>query len=124
LSLFSTIQEKLGWNARANEHPLIAMLRPMILGIMGKSNDATIIDEAQRRFERHLTGDLIDPNIRGTVYAIVSRYGNEQTQDALRMLYDTADMNEEKVRLLRAMGQSLHVDLVKKTLNFIFDSVR
>ena len=124
LILFSSIQEKLGWDAKENENPLIAMLRPMILNIMGKSGDQAIIDEAKKRFQQHLNGNLIDSNIRGAVYAIVSRYGNENTQEELRKLYQTADMTEEKVRLLRSIGQSLDPNIIEKTLEFIFESVR
>jgi puromycin-sensitive aminopeptidase len=123
LNLFSSIQEKLGWDAKANENPLMAMLRPMILGLMGKSGDQGIIDEAKKRFQRHVNGDLINPNIRGAVYGIVSRYGDENTQEELRTLYKAADMTEEKVRLLRSMGQSLKPEIIEKTLEFIFEGV-
>jgi hypothetical protein len=123
LNLFSSIQEKLGWDAKANENPLVAMLRPMVLNTMGKSGDQAIIDEARKRFQRHMNGDLIDPNIRGAVYAIVSRYGDENIQDQLRKLYQLAEMTEEKVRLLLSMGQSINPNIVEKTLQFIFESV-
>ncbi len=123
LNLFSSIQNKLGWDAKENENPLVAMLRPMVLNIMGKSGDQTIINEANKRFQQHINGNLIDPNIRSAVYAIVSRYGDENTQNELRKLYDTADMTEEKVRLLSSMGQSNNPDIIQKTLDFIFESV-
>jgi hypothetical protein len=84
LNIFSSIQKKLGWDAKPNEDPLSAMLRPMILAVVGKSGDQDVINEAKKRFERHIAGDLIDPNIRGAVYIIVSRYGDESTQEALR----------------------------------------
>jgi len=98
----------------------------MILTIVGKSGDEKVINEAQKRFQRHLEGDLIDPNIRGAVYVIVSRYGDETTQEQLRKLYTAADMTEEKVRLLRSMGQSNKPEIIKNTLKFIFegDNVR
>ena len=99
------------------------MLRPMILSIMGKSGDEAIIDEAKKRFQRHIKGDLIDPNIRGTVYVLVSRYGDENTQEELRKLYKDADMTEEKVRLLRSMGQSSDPKIIEKTLEFVFKGV-
>jgi hypothetical protein len=83
LNLFSLIQQKLGWDPKPNEDALSSMLRPMILSIVGKSGDQEVINEAQKRFQRHLEGDLIDPNIRGAVYVIVSRYGDETTQEQL-----------------------------------------
>ncbi|CAF2773096.1 unnamed protein product [Rotaria sp. Silwood2] len=90
--------------------------------MMGKSDDKAVINEAKRRFQCHLNGDLIDPNIREAVYAICSRYGDESTQEELRKLYKAADMTEEKVRLLRAMGQSVDPNIIEKTLQFIFES--
>ncbi|CAF3284331.1 unnamed protein product [Rotaria sp. Silwood2] len=122
LDLFSTIQKKLGWNAKPDEDPLLTMLRPMILTFVGKSGNQEVINEARKRFERHLAGDLIDPNFRETVYILVSRYGDENTQDTLRKLYGAADMTEEKVRLLRSMGQSLKLKIIEDTLKFVFES--
>ncbi|CAF1212201.1 unnamed protein product, partial [Didymodactylos carnosus] len=84
LHIFSTIQKKLGWDPKSDEDPLSAILRPLILGIVGKSGDQAIIDEARKRFDRHLSGDQIDPNIRSAVYVLVSRFGDESTQDKLR----------------------------------------
>jgi len=84
LNIFSSIQKKLGWDPKENEDALSAMLRPMILNIVGKSGDQDIINEGQKSFERHLQGDLMNPNIRGAVYVIVSRYGDETTQEQLR----------------------------------------
>ncbi|UJR20817.1 hypothetical protein I4U23_023929 [Adineta vaga] len=126
LNLFSSIQDKLGWNAKENENPLVSMLRPMILGLMGKSGDQAVIDEAKKCFKKHLAGELIDPNIRGAVYGLVSRYGDETTQEELRNLYQAADMTEEKVRLLRSMGQTVNPDTIEKVLRFVFegDNVR
>ena len=123
LNLFSSIQTKLGWDAKDDENPLVAMLRPMVLNIMGKSGEQSIITEAKVRFNQHLHGQIINPNIRGSVYAIVARYGDETTQEELRKLYQAADMTEEKVRLLRAMGQSLNPKIIENTLEFVFQSV-
>ena len=124
LKLFSSVQNKLGWDSKVGENPLVAMLRPMILALVGKSDNQAVIDEARRRFEQHLNGDLIDPNIRGVVYVLVSRYGDEKTQESLRKLYTAADMTEEKVRLLRSMGQSLKPEIIEDILEFIFNPVR
>ena len=104
LNIFSTIQKKLGWDAKANEDPLIAMLRPMILSIVGKSGDQGVIDEAQKRFKKHIAGELIDPNIRGTVYVIVSRYGDEKTQEELRKVSERPFADEKRMFCLVIHG--------------------
>ncbi|CAF0829122.1 unnamed protein product [Didymodactylos carnosus] len=124
--IFSTIQQKLGWDVRPDESALLAMLRPLIIGIVGKCGDQAVIDEAKRRFKQHLAGDLIDPNIRKPVYALVSLYGDESTQEELKKLYKTADMMEEQSRLLRSLGQTRNPELIQKTLQFVFegDNVR
>lgn len=122
LKLFSSIQKKLGWDAKPDENPLVAMLRPMILGIVGKSDDQAVVDEARRRFQEHLKGNLIDPNIRGAVYVLVSRFGDEETQESLRKLYASAEMTEERVRILRSMGQSTKPELIEKAIEFVFDT--
>ena len=77
----------------------------------------------KKRFQHHMNGDLMDPNIRGAVYVIVSRYGDENTQEELRKLYKTAEMTEEKVRLLRSLGQSLNPEIIEKVLEFVFEGV-
>lgn len=84
LNVFSSILNKLGWDSKPNENPLSAMLRPLVLGVAGKAGDQSVIDEARKRFKRHLAGDLIDPNIRAAVYTIVSRYGDAKAHDDLR----------------------------------------
>ncbi|CAF1531301.1 unnamed protein product [Rotaria sp. Silwood1] len=122
LNMVSSIQEKLGWDAEENENSLVTMLRPVILSFMGKSGDQAIIDEANKRFQSHINGDLIDPNIRAAVYIIVSCSGDENTQEELRKLYKAAEMAEEKVRLFCSMGHSIDPNIIENTLQFIFES--
>ena len=54
LRLFSSIQEKLGWDPKPSDNPLVAMLRPMILSIMGKSNAQEIVEEARKIGRAHV----------------------------------------------------------------------
>ncbi|CAF3082289.1 unnamed protein product [Rotaria sp. Silwood2] len=84
-------------------------------------NKLAIIDGSKKRFARHIAGDLIDPNIRGAVYIIVSCYGDENTQKELRQLYVAVNMTEEKVRLLCAIGQSMKPEIIENTLKFVFE---
>lgn len=107
LNIFSTIQKKLGWDSKENEDPLIAMLRPMILSIVGKSGDQQVIDEAQKRFKKHLAGELIDPNIRGTVYVLVSRYGDEKTQQELRQVKENECLLKNSFVLISYIQQRI-----------------
>lgn len=95
----------------------------MILNIMGKSGHEGIINEAKKRFQQHIKGELMDPNIRGAVYALTSRHGDEKTHEELRKLHNKAEMTEEKVRIIRALGQTLDPNLMEITLQFVFESV-
>jgi puromycin-sensitive aminopeptidase len=123
LNLFSTIYQKLGWDAKESENPLDAMLRAIALDAVGTSEDQAVIDEARKRFKRHINGDLIDPNIRLAVYGIVSLYGDEDTLKEFRKLYKETDVMEEQNRLLSAMGYSLNTKIIEDTLDFIFQGV-
>jgi puromycin-sensitive aminopeptidase len=123
LNLFSTIYQKLGWDAKESENPLDAMLRAIALDAVGTAEDQAVIDEARKRFKRHINGDLIDPNIRLAVYGIVSLYGDEDTLKEFRKLYKETDVMEEQNRLLSAMGYSLNTKIIEDTLDFIFQGV-
>ncbi len=123
LHLFSTIYQKIGWDPKESEDPLTPMLRPMVIASMGTSGDQAVIDEAGKRFKRHINGDLINPDIRSSVYSIVSLYGDENTLKELQKLFKEADTSEEKSRLLSAMGYSTDSKIIEETLNFVFQGV-
>jgi len=56
---------------------------------------------------------------------LVVANGNESTWEAILHIFRTAEMSEEKVRALRALGHSRNTDLIRKTLDLsLTDEVR
>ena len=98
---------------------LDALLRGLVLGVMGRSGDAATITEARKRFDAHCNGESTVPaDLRSAVYGTVLRHGDAATLDAVMKLFREADLHEEKVRLMRTMGAVSQPELIKKVLDF------
>ena len=57
-------------------------------------------------------------NLRSTIYSTAMRHGTEKEFNQLVDIYKRAELQEEKVRILRALGASDKKDLIKKALEF------
>ena len=96
-----------------------ALLRGLVLGVMGRSGHPTTIQEARKRFDAHCNGESTIPaDLRSAVYSTVLKHGDVSTLDAIMKLFREADLHEEKVRLMRSMGAVSQPELVKKVLDF------
>ncbi|XP_045180065.2 puromycin-sensitive aminopeptidase-like [Mercenaria mercenaria] len=125
-SLYGPVAKKLGWESKPDEGVLTAMLRDLVLLVMGRSGDPDTIAEATKRFEAHCEGKCTIPaDLRATVYATVLTNGNEETYNKMLKLYDSTDLQEEKVRISRLLGKVKTESLIKRTLEFAMsDKVR
>lgn len=125
-SVFTGIAGSLGWDAKAGEEHLDALLRSTILGQYGGYGDTATIMEAKRRFDAYV-GDRssLAPDLRGVVLALTALNGDRAVYDALWGLEKEAVMAEEKVRILSALTRfeepSLLEDLLARSLG---DEVR
>lgn len=82
-----------------------------------------MIAEARKRFEAYLTkNESIPADIRGLVYKLVVQSGDEKDYEELLKIYRTADLHEEKLRALRALGYSRQPALTLRTLQWALDS--
>ncbi|KAH9498825.1 hypothetical protein Btru_005237 [Bulinus truncatus] len=117
--LFSKIAETVGWDAKPGEDTLIPMLREVVLSRMGRSGDEATIAEARKRFEAHCNGTAkLSADLRSCVYSTVLHNGDRETFNQILKLYDEADMQEEKVRISRAMGSVQDKELIQEVLGF------
>jgi puromycin-sensitive aminopeptidase len=115
--LYGPAYERLGWDARVNESHLTAMLRPMVIGILGGYGDAAVAAEACRRFdEASRQGTKLPPDLRSAVYGLVVENRGSEGHAAVLNIFRATDLNEEKTRCLRALGRSRDPDLLKQTL--------
>ncbi|EDO44762.1 predicted protein [Nematostella vectensis] len=126
LKLYEPIFTKLGWDAKPGEGHLDALLRGLVIGRLGKYGHEATVAEAKRRFEAHCTGKAAIPaDLRSAVYSIVLKHGDEAMLSAVQKLLRETDLHEERVRLMRCMGNVTQPELISKVLDFaISDAVR
>ena len=125
-SLFTDVASRTGWDAKADEGHLDALLRSMALGQFGGYGDPGTLAEAKRRFDRYLSDPAsLRPDIRGVVLALVAQQGDRATYDTFWRLRSEAELAEEKVRLLSSLARfedrGLLSDLLDRSLG---DEVR
>lgn len=117
--LYLPIAEKLGWDAKPNESHLDTLLRSLVLGRLVSFNCEKVCEEAQIRFEKHVSGECILPaDLRTVCYKAVLQNGNSETFDLMLKLYRATDLHEEKDRISRALGSIRDVEILKKVIEF------
>ncbi len=123
--LFAPIAKKMGWNKKPSDTHLDILLRSLALANLGHFGDEETIREAKKRFASFVKSGSLDPNLRGVVYSLAARYGNGAELDQLIKIYKSTTLQEEKVRVLRALTRFRSGELVKKVHEFAMsDQVR
>ena len=98
---------------------LDALLRGLIIACLGKYGKADTVAEANKRFDAHCKGESAIPaDLRSAVYGTVLKHGDASSLDAMMKLFREADLHEEKVRLMRTMGNVSQPELIQKVLDF------
>jgi len=119
LKLVKDAASKLGWDVKSDESHLDAMLRGMLLATMGKNGCQESCDEARKRFAKHESKEcILPPDLRGAVYGMVLRSGDAADFDRMIALHESADLQEEKVRILRSLGSVQSPELIQRVLKF------
>eukprot|EP00794_Sanderia_malayensis_P017827 gene17827-19608_t len=126
VSLLSEMGETVGWEKKDGEGHLTALLRSLVISVLGHNGHDATIEECRRRFEAHCKEEsLIPADLRGAIYGNVIMHGDESTLEAMIDLYMKSDHQEEKVRLMRSMGASEHEHVIERALKFAMsDDVR
>jgi puromycin-sensitive aminopeptidase len=120
--LYEKIGASLGWDPKAGQTDLDKLLRSVVLAKLGDNGDASVVAEAKKRFEAFKA----DPNslpadLRSVVLKFVMRNGGAAEFDEMVNLYKTAQMPEDKINALRAIGLSRDSALIQKALDYILD---
>ena len=98
---------------------LTALLRSMVIGMLGRNGHDPTVNECRKRFEEHCAGtNEIPADLRGAVYGTVIANGNVGDLVAMIELYRKTDHQEEKVRLMRCMGGSEDKIMIERALSF------
>lgn len=119
-SILRTIYTKLGWDTKTDENHLDTILRPCIIEKMIFLEDEEIINEAKKKFKLHLTGKcILPPDLKNPVYKAVLLAGDNETLETMLKLYRESDLQEEKSRILKAIGTVRDEHLIIKVLDFL-----
>ena len=114
---FKPLVERVGWDKKPGEGNLEAILRGVALSNLGAYGDEEIIAEARKRLDAFIASGTLDPDIRQTVYTIVAQNATDEDFEKLMKVYDSTDMHEEKVRVLRAIAHVRRPELIRRVLN-------
>ncbi|XP_073230083.1 puromycin-sensitive aminopeptidase-like [Porites lutea] len=102
---------------------LDALLRGIVLGVLGRSSHSATISEVRKRFDTHCNGEATIPaDLRSAVYSTVLKNGDASSLEAMMKLFKKADLHEERARLMRTMGAVTQPELIKQVLDFSLSS--
>jgi len=115
----SRIFDRLGWEPKEKEPHTDTLMRGSVVSVLGKLNNEYILKVAKEKFEAFLENhSSLHPDIRMPVYSLTAWQGDEKTFDTLVKCYGKAETQEEKTRLLAALGGFQNKDILKKALKF------
>lgn len=113
------------WEKRENERNSDILLRSLLLRNLGGYGERRIISRAFLKFDTHLDGKPIDPDIRQLVYTLVAENGGNDELEKLIKVYENTDDHQEKIRVLRAVGMTKDPETIDRVLAFaVSDKVR
>jgi puromycin-sensitive aminopeptidase len=115
--LFSPIAAQMGWEPRADESHLDALLRGLVLHELGHYDDAATLSEARRRFGRYIQdAQTVHPDLRSTVLNVAAYGGDRSIYEALCEVNRKAALQEEKLRALAALTHFQQRELLQDAL--------
>jgi puromycin-sensitive aminopeptidase len=115
---FQPVAARMGWEKQPSDGELDGMLRALALRNVGGYGDPATIEEGKDRFARFLRTGVLDPDLRQTVYSLVAENGRAREYGQLRKLYRASDLQEEKTRLLRAIGCCRDENVLRDFLDY------
>ena len=125
-NLFTPAARRIGWDAGEGEGHLDALLRTTVLSQAGGYGDSEMLAQATERFNGYLKdASSLHPDLRGLVFSLAAQAGDDTTYDQLWDLERQTDLQEEKIRLLLALGRFTQPELLQETLRrALTDEVR
>ena len=124
--IFRPIGERIGWDPRSGEGHLDALLRGTALMQLGVYEDDDALREAWSRFAQYVQDPArVAPDIRRVVLSLAAKRGDRSTYEAIWELHGRAALQEEKMRLLAALGHFRQPELLEEALErSLSDEVR
>ncbi len=111
--------EMLGWKINKNENHNSSLLRPLAINYLSFAEDQEIINSGTSYFKAlQKNPDSVHPDIRGAIYTLTARNGNENIYNSLLKIYAKTKSPEEKVKILSALYKFKDTNILKKALDF------
>ncbi len=117
-SLLVPCLNDLGWEKKKSDEHSDLLLRSLLIFQAGHYGDSRVIEEARDRFENFCKPQALEPNLRGPVYALIAENGTAEDFERLVKIYRSSPLQEEKVRILRALARVRDKALVRSVLKF------
>ena len=111
----------LGWDFKDSDDSITQQFKTLMFGAVGTAGDTTVITAAQDMFAKFASGDrqAINPNLRGSVYAIVLEYAKGSVEyEVILNEYRTAKTADERNTALRCLGRAKSPELIQRTIAF------
>jgi len=122
-NLLTPIASKLGWQQKADESHTTQLLRGVILAALGGYKDDDVCSASMWRFLEWDNGKSpLEPNLRSAVYGICATYGKQEIFETLKRHYESETLQEERMRLLYAMGKLRDKTVLAIVLDYAFNS--
>ncbi|KAF3446074.1 hypothetical protein FNV43_RR11253 [Rhamnella rubrinervis] len=128
ISLFQNSAERLGWQPKAGESHLDAMLRGEVLTALAVFGHDPTLDEGSRRFHAFLEDrntTLLPPDLRKAAYVAVMQKvsaSNRLGYEALLRVYRETELSQEKTRILSSLASCPDPNIILEELNFLLSS--
>lgn len=120
--LVSHKAHKAGWEFKDTDDHIHQQFKAMLFGSAGLAGDSTVVKAAREMFAKYAKGDksAIHPNIRGSVFGIVLKYGGKEEYDIVLDTYRKSTNSDERNTALRALGRAKDPELIQRTLTLPF----
>jgi hypothetical protein len=109
--------QQLGFAPRTGEAPTDALLRPTLIGVLGKFKNPQVLQEANRLFAAWQSNpDAIPGSLKGTWLGVVARHADAATWDALHAKAKQATGSVERTTLYQLLGKAQDEALARRAL--------
>ncbi len=120
--ILTRIHGVLGVVEGTNDSHDTKLLRGLIMGAIGSAGNRPTIHQARALFMDHFSGtEILNPNLRAPTYKLIAREANWDYYTKLIALLEQATLQEERVRILHAMGLVEEPAIIQDLLALIFE---
>mmetsp|Transcript_7714 Transcript_7714/g.23359 ORF Transcript_7714/g.23359 Transcript_7714/m.23359 type:complete len:870 (-) Transcript_7714:67-2676(-) len=123
--LLEPLSAELGWDAAEGEPHIQSLLRSLLIGTLIDFEHGPTINEAVKRFKQYTEqGTDLSPDLRLCCYNAAVMSLGEDGYSTVKKLYLDTELNEEKVRCIRALGAIKDKRVLRDTLEWGLSDVK